>query len=404
MGGAAGGSVGTKPTMKSLGRYDILDEIGRGAMGVVFRARDPKIDRIVALKCIRPGLFDDQGEASQRFQQEMLALGRLIHPNIVTIFDAGEDSATGSTYIVTEYVEGKSLAQVLKSEEPIAIEEARQIGIQICKALDFAHAKGVIHRDIKPGNILLTDDLKTVKVTDFGIARLDGLAVTQADRLLGTPQYMSPEQCKGDPLDGRSDLFAVGVLLYELLTRTRPFPGESIPAVMQNIVSGDPVPPSVRAPGIPQWLSDAVMRALAKDRSRRFASGQMMVEALSVPESDADTIVLPLPGPIPEPKRFRLWLALTGAALALSVLVYGGWRLLPGDSATVDVSTNPEGAEIQINGEVKGVSPLTLTLPGGSYEVVASKSGYYSRMATIEVPAGEKVPIDLKLAKEEVSQ
>jgi serine/threonine protein kinase len=423
--------------MKSLGRYDIVDELGRGAMGIVYRGRDPKIDRIVALKCIRPDLFDDQGEASHRFQQEMLALGRLIHPNIVTIFDAGEDSASNYTYIVMEYVEGKSLAQSIKSGEPFTIEQIREIGIQICNALDFAHSKGVIHRDIKPGNILLTPDLKTIKVTDFGIARLDGTAMTQTNRLLGTPQYMSPEQCNAEPLDGRSDLFAVGALLYELLTKQKPFPGETVHVVMQNILNRVPSPPSSISPQIPRGLSATVMRALEKDRTRRFSTGAEMAEALATPEREVEgeeegeggTMVLPaepkasdahvLSSPQSQPQpRSRLGWALVAVPVLLALL-YGGWSLLrdkpnslPGEtvraervaSGTVDLTTTPEGAEIRIDGVMKGVSPLIMTLPVGSHELVVTKEGHHPLEATIDVPSGEKVPIDLKLAKEEVSQ
>ncbi|MFQ5542726.1 MAG: serine/threonine-protein kinase [Nitrospiria bacterium] len=159
--------------MNRLGRYDIIEEVGRGAMGIVYRGWDPKINRAVALKCLRPSVIELREGARKHFKQEMYALGRMIHPNIVTIFDAGEDPSTGYIYIVMEYVSGFSLAQLLKENSSLSMAQTLEIGAQVCRGLGFAHSKGVIHRDIKPGNILLSKDLKTLKITDFGIARLD---------------------------------------------------------------------------------------------------------------------------------------------------------------------------------------------------------------------------------------
>ena len=234
--------------MTRLGRYEIIDEIGRGAMGIVYLGRDPRINRSVALKCLRGNLVDGKSGA-RRFQQEMRALGRLIHPNIVTIFDAGEDRETGLSYIVMEYVAGPPLIRLIRNGTVFPPGQVVEIGLQICGGLDFAHTKGVIHRDIKPGNILYSGDRQTVKITDFGIARLDRIGLTQTDRLTGTPQYMSPEQARGETLDGRSDLFSVGVLLYELLTGEKPFKGESLTAVMHQVLNHTPYPPLRRVAG-----------------------------------------------------------------------------------------------------------------------------------------------------------
>jgi eukaryotic-like serine/threonine-protein kinase len=409
--------------MNPIGRYEVLKEIGRGAMGIVYLGRDPKIDRLVAIKCLRPRLINEQVEAKQRFQQEILALGRLIHPNIVTIFDAGEDPTTEREFIVMEYVEGVSLAELLKKGEDLSPDQIRLIGIQICHALDLAHSKGVIHRDIKPANILLSPDLNLAKVTDFGIARLDRGAPPETDRLLGTPQYMSPEQYKGEGLDGRSDLFSVGALLYELLTRQKPFPGEDMTAVIHRVLTKTPPSPALISPDIPQQLSDVAMKALEKDPGRRFSSGKEMAGALlsemsrKKPANEGSTLVLPSmqekrpPGMTSSPKKGRLILVMVLVALAgiLGALKLG--ETLKSTTATaglkqgkVSLSTLPSGAEILINGDRKGISPLTIELPAGSHELEVTKAGHYPLEATINVLPEQEVPIDLKLSKEEISR
>jgi serine/threonine protein kinase len=408
--------------MNPIGRYEVLKEIGRGAMGIVYLGRDPKIDRLVAIKCLRPRLINEQAEAKHRFQQEILALGRLIHPNIVTIFDAGEDPTTEREFIVMEYVEGVSLAELLKKGEDLSPDQIRLIGIQICHALDLAHSKGVIHRDIKPANILLSPDLNLAKVTDFGIARLDRGNTPETDRLLGTPQYMSPEQYRGEGLDGRSDLFSVGALLYELLTRQKPFPGEDMTAVIHRVLTKTPPPPTLISPGIPQQLSDVAMKALEKEPDQRFSSGKEMAGALRSemsrknPGNEGSTLVLPSMreknrSEIPSfRKRGRLILVLIALSLAG---ILGALKLeetlkpktVAGllKQGKVSLSTLPTGAEILINGERKGISPLTIELPAGSHELEVTKAGHHPLEATINVLPEQEVPIDLKLSKEEVS-
>ncbi len=413
--------------MKSLGRYEILIEIGRGAMGIVYLGSDAKIHRQVALKCLRPELFEASEETRKRFQGEILALGRLVHPNIVTIFDTGEDTATGTAYIVMEYVEGTSLGQLLKKGTPLAVDQIVRIGIDICRALDFAHHKGVIHRDIKPGNILLTSEQQTVKVTDFGIARLDGGGHTQTDHLLGTPQYMSPEQCKGERVDGRSDLFSVGALLYELLTRQKPFPGENVAAIMHQVLTKTPAPPATLSPDIPEPLSDIVMKAMEKNPDQRFSSGAEMADALASLSTHREQITeerptMALSGsqeavPPASAGRPRHWVWAPLAVIGIAALI-GWWRFAPPQEPTappaietnaaatpqkgqVDLSTTPMGAEVLINGEPKGLTPLLLDLPAGSHELILKKEGHHPLEATITVVSGEKVPVDLKLTEEE---
>lgn len=408
--------------MNPIGRYEISRELGRGAMGIVYLGRDPKINRPVAIKCLRPNLIEEQAKAKERFQQEILALGRLIHPGIVTIFDAGEDPETGREFIVMEYIEGVSLAELLKKNEPLSPDQVRSIGVQICHALDFAHSKGVIHRDIKPGNILLSPSLSRAKVTDFGIARIDKGNHAPTDRLLGTPQYMSPEQCNGGRLDGRSDLFAVGALLYELLTRRKPFPGENMTAVIHQVLTQNPIPPAEISSEIPQQLSDVVMKAIEKAPHRRFSSGREMAGALffdamaksSESAKEEGTLRLSeIEAERPAKAAFaRKRGRLIVAAALIAIAGFIGWRAIETPAkpkissiagkkqGRIALSTDPSGADVIIDGERKGVSPLTLALPAGSYELAVTKSGHHPLEATISVLPEQEVPVDLKLSEE----
>ena len=195
---------------QKFGRYEIVREIGHGAMGVVYEALDPTIGRKIALKAIRfDGIGTTADEAARRFKNEARAAGGLNHPNIVTVYDAGEDS--GILYLAMEFIEGSTLEALIREERTIATAQTIDIIRQVCAGLDFAHAKGIVHRDVKPGNIMLAGN-SLVKITDFGIARA-GEAMTITGQVVGTPNYMSPEQVLGKPLDGRSDLFSVGVIL-----------------------------------------------------------------------------------------------------------------------------------------------------------------------------------------------
>ena len=256
--------------MEHLGRYELWGELGRGAMGMVYKGRDPKMDRLVAIKVIAPAEGLDPSEVWQRrerFKREARAAGRLTHPNIVTIHDVGEDG--DRDYLVMEFIQGQSLDQVLRTRRPLPVVEALAIGEQVAQALDYAHAHSIIHRDIKPGNILLTQD-GVAKVADFGIARITGTETTQTGKSLGTPSYMSPEQIAGLQLDGRSDIFSLGAVLYELLTGERAFPGETISTVIYRIIHEEPTPLRRLNPAFPAGLDLYVQKALAKDPSHRY--------------------------------------------------------------------------------------------------------------------------------------
>ncbi|MGB7731059.1 MAG: protein kinase [Candidatus Acidiferrum sp.] len=268
-------------TIVKAGRYEILSELGRGAMGVVYLAVDPVIGRNVAVKTIRlteEGTGLSRPELLSRFQTEARAAGLLTHPNIVVVYDAGEED--GLYYITMELVPGKSMQAVLDSGEAFPVSRILRILEQTCSALQFAHERNIVHRDIKPANLMLTAD-DTVKVTDFGTAKiLQFGTVQQTTHVMGTPSYMSPEQVKGRPIDGRTDIFSLGVVLYEMLTGEKPFPGQSITTVIYKIVNEEPIPPRQLNPSIHPGLNEIVMRALTKDPDERYQSCHEMLEDL----------------------------------------------------------------------------------------------------------------------------
>ncbi|MFL6439157.1 MAG: protein kinase domain-containing protein [Terriglobales bacterium] len=271
------------PTIpEKFGRYEIVREIGHGAMGVVYEALDPTIGRKIALKAIRfDGIGTTADEAARRFKNEARAAGGLNHPNIVTVYDAGEDS--GILYLAMEFIEGSTLEALLRTQRTLAPAQTIDIVRQICAGLDFAHAKDIVHRDIKPGNIMLAAH-GLVKITDFGIARA-GEAMTITGQVVGTPNYMSPEQVLGKTLDGRSDLFSVGVMLYEMITGERPFEGQSITTIMYKIVHETPIPPRKLDSTIHPGLSAVIEKSLAKAAEDRFPNGAELARALQNYES-----------------------------------------------------------------------------------------------------------------------
>jgi hypothetical protein len=268
-------------TVTKAGRYEIVGELGRGAMGIVYKAVDPVIGRTVAVKTIRlseEGTGLKRPELLTRFQTEARAAGLLTHPNIVVVYDAGEED--GLYYITMELVEGKSLQALLDGGHSFPLPRTLRIMDQTCSALQFAHERNVVHRDIKPANLMLTAD-DTVKITDFGTAKILQFGSTQqTSHVMGTPSYMSPEQVKGRAVDGRSDIFSLGVMLYEMITGEKPFPGQNITTVIYKIVNEDPVPPRQIDPSIHPGISSVVMRALAKEPEQRYQSCREMLEDL----------------------------------------------------------------------------------------------------------------------------
>ncbi len=259
--------------MQHIGRYEIVRELGRGAMGVVFKARDPLIGRSLAVKTITAGIANNP-DLLERFHREAKSAGLLQHPNIVTVYELAESD--GSPFIAMEYLEGESLEQLIASRLPVPLAQKLGYFVQACHAFDYAHSRGVVHRDIKPGNIMVTTD-GAVKVVDFGIARIMDTSKTQTGSLLGTLAYMSPEQLRGQPADERCDIWSLGAVLYECLAYRKPFIGENHGALIRGIL--DDQPPSLRelAPECPESLETVVQRALCKDVSARYQTMEKLL-------------------------------------------------------------------------------------------------------------------------------
>lgn len=270
-------------TMHQLGRYEIVAELGRGAMGAVFRARDPKIDRTVAIKTISVPASSkhDAEHYRQRFFREAQAAGRMSHPGIVTIYDVGEDETTQTPFIVMECVEGNSLDRLVAATPAgkLLREIALKLLRQIAEALDYAHRQGIVHRDIKPANIMVTAEGQP-KIADFGIAKVAMAETTLPGHVVGTPAYMSPEQLNGKAVDGRSDLFSLGVIAYWLLTGVKPFDGDTFTEICVQVVTKDPTPPSEIMPGLSFDFDYVLSRSLAKDAAMRYQSGSEMAADL----------------------------------------------------------------------------------------------------------------------------
>jgi len=274
------GKATTDMDAQRFGRYEVLGEIGRGSMGVVYRARDPLIEREVAIKTVPLGLGVDPSRRASylsRLRREALAAGRLSHPNIVVVYDVGEEGE--SFYLAMELLRGQSLDKIIRSGRRFSPSDAAEILSPIAEALDHAHSKQVIHRDIKPSNLFITED-GTVKVTDFGIAKLPLTSLTGEGRIVGSPSYMSPEQVRGEPVDARSDVFSLGVVLYIVLTGKKPFGGGEVPDIVYRIVHEDPPPPSQIDMKLPESLDLPVIKALAKDPRMRYPSAGAMMRAV----------------------------------------------------------------------------------------------------------------------------
>jgi len=343
--------------LKNVGRYEIISELGRGAMGLVYKAKDPTIGRTVALKTMRLDIHGLEAEDMlRRFRNEAQAVGLLNHPNIVTIYDAAESESL--FYIAMEFIEGTTLQHLLMQKRVLSAEEVMDISRQICKGLDYAHSLGIVHRDVKPANIMITSD-GTAKIMDFGIAKTGG-GVTSTGQVLGTPNYMSPEQVKGKQIDGRSDLFSFAVVLYEMITGEKPFVGENVTTIIYKIVNESPTAPRDLDVTVHPGLSSVVTRALSKSPDERYQSGAELVKdlenyksidlkpgvATSTSGNEAQgeqTLVLPQPTgstvSIPAParasalaastaksKQRTMWIAVVSAVLLLAMAAAYGFN------------------------------------------------------------------------------
>ena len=287
------------------GRYRLIAPLGEGGMATIWRAVDEQLDREVAVKLLRPQFSADSGFAA-RFKQEARAAGGLSHPNIVGVYDYGTDGADGDQYIVMELVTGRDLSTILRERGSLSTSDAVRVAIGVASALEVAHRKGIVHRDVKPGNILINDN-GDVKVTDFGIARaVSEASMTVTGTTLGSVHYFSPEQARGDEVTGASDVYALGIVLFEMLTGRRPFEGDSAAAVALKRLNEDPPTPSAVGRPAPPGLEAIVMRALAREPSGRFPDAGAFAEALRVWRRDPDAVpaaaagaAAPRPAPTP---------------------------------------------------------------------------------------------------------
>lgn len=329
----------SKPDIpSSLGRYQIVRELGKGAMGVVYEGLDPVIGRRVAIKTARRDVLESSGMADElleRFLREARAAGGINHPNVITIYDAGEEN--GVAYMAMEYIDSGTLYDRLYSGSRMSPEEAVAIGAAVCNALAAAHEKGVVHRDVKPANIMLLGD-NTVKVADFGIARVSDSKLTQEGVMVGTPQYMSPEQFSGLKADGRSDLFSAAVIVYEMLTGEHPFPAHGVSAIMHQVIKVDPVPPKDLNFAVNDNLSAVVMKALNKPPKRRYQDGKKLAGALvEALKENADPAVLDL--------------AVHAGGTDAATVITGA------DTATIVSSRRPDGTGADSMASAPGAKP-----------------------------------------------
>jgi tRNA A-37 threonylcarbamoyl transferase component Bud32 len=444
---------------ETLGRYKIIKEVGRGAMGTVYQGYDPKIDRIVALKTIRKDRLAESRDAEDlvtRFQKEVRAAGKLVHPNIVIVYDTGEDEETA--YVAMEYIEGDTLENLIQKGIRFPMDKVIDIMDQICDGLEYTHRQGIVHRDLKPSNIMLVNG-ERLKITDFGISKAVGAVsspITQAGILLGTPSYMSPEQIAGKEIDGRSDLFSLGIILYQLLTGEAAFAGDTIPKLLYNIVNKDPTPPSQIDSSIPSLCDEVIAKALAKDPDKRYQTARHFIEDLRRAYRGEGLAEVPSMEPTmtvakgvreeirPKQKRYGL---LAGLAVILLVLVLGGYYWMAFRTPKAPIEERVSGARVEervvtpsVEKEpvrpipppaekkpetVKAVGTIVLksTPPGawvflddmrhkeptptviekvpvgGRCEIRVQKRGYKPWVRTVEPESGEPLPVEATLER-----
>ena len=392
------------------GRYEIVKELGRGTMGVVYQAHDPQIDRMVALKVLRPDRVVSQ-DFVLRFLREAKAIGRISHANIVTVYDVGQDH--GTIYIAMEFLEGRPLNEVIKGRT-LPVADAVEMCTQVAEALGYAHSRGITHRDIKPSNIILTPDNR-IKLTDFGIARIedpDAAQQTQAGDILGTPVYMAPEQVMGQKADGRTDLYALGVIAYEMLTGKRPFGGGNIAAIFRSITHEPPEDPMQTGSFDNRRLAELILKSLSKDPADRFQTGEAMAAALN---RCLETETHPFPemgDPHEKPVRSKktgLTLAVFGLCIVAGIVGYtvmrkpvdepspAGPALSPVASSTLAVNSTPDGAQVFVDSMFKGTTPLNILLVPGSYEVRLNLPDYYEWEARIQIGEEDPTPLTVRL-------
>ncbi|MBB5019089.1 serine/threonine-protein kinase [Chitinivorax tropicus] len=413
--------------MHSFDHYQILSKLGQGAMGVVYKATDTRLDRPVALKVMSINLEPTLREQfAARLQQEARSAGRLNHPNIITIYEC--ERVNDLPYIAMEFVDGPSLADMQETGKQLPIDKVLKILRQLLKGLSYAHQNSIVHRDIKPGNLMFTST-GVLKITDFGIAQMPASDLTQTDTPLGSPRYMSPEQVSAKRVDGRSDIFSCGVLLYEMLTGKAPFDADNVASVVYKILFEMPPAPIELNPAVPKWLSDLTMICLAKAPEQRFQSAEAMLDAVrgGLRERDEELVahgtLIPKPEAVvaakhPAPaaagtkkkhavgKPLAIWGGVLVAVglLAVGVGVWLSTRLQPvtSPSQAPVVATQPTTLDPQANWKNAGaatlVTPPKVEPPAAvslseSDEVVTQPDANAANSATASqpVPAGAAV-------------
>lgn len=343
------------------GGFEVIDEIGRGGMGVVYRARQTSLNRTVALKVLPPHNHDET--AAARFEREAHAMAQLLHPNIVDVIEVGEEDDV--PYFAMHYIEGEGLDQIIQREGALSPERAAEIAAQVADGLQHAHERGVIHRDIKPSNILISEDGRPV-VTDFGIAKAmegvpDGQSLTQG--AIGTPEYMSPEVIKGNPVDGRTDVYSLGIVLYHVVTGRAPFTATTPYQIADRHLREAPPPPSSIGANCPDWLESIILRALAKEPTERFGSAAEMASALRTarPVAPPTREFTPAPSPSPEPARTavsdqparsanyrKVILAVGAAGILLLIGAVGLWMQTRGTDVPPVPPPDPPALETEV--------------------------------------------------------
>ena len=399
---------------KKFGRYEVEGLIGDGAMGRVYRGFDPLVRRAVAIKTFKSDNLDPKTAEDfiKRFSREAQLAGALSHPHIVSIFDVGDD------YFVMEFLEGKTLQDVIQEKGKVDAKEALKLFAPIADALDYAHKKGVIHRDIKPGNIMVLPDGRP-KLMDFGVAHMESSNMTKAGEVLGSPSYMAPEQIAGEEITTRADLFSLATVAYQTLTGQKPFQGATVTTVIYRVVHEDPPPPRQWNGTLPAHYDDVFRKALSKNPAGRYATALDFTSALDLRAFDLDSdVALPAPKDpagetmtvevgtarekiaatgAPKGSGKRLW-GIAAAALVAVAVAGGLWMArrpapAPAPSATpaltgLRIETDPPGATVSIDGKESGVSPLTLpTVAPGVRTVRVARDGYASAELSLEIVA-----------------
>jgi serine/threonine-protein kinase len=415
------------PPDRSFGRYEVVDLLGEGSMGRVYRGFDPLARRPVAIKTPRPEYVDgpESPEYLRRFRREAQAAARLVHPNVITIFDVGDD------YFVMELLEGTTLQAMLRTLRRLGPDEVRRILAPVADALDYAHSQGTIHRDIKPGNIMVQADGRP-KVMDFGVAHLTFAAITADGQFVGSPAYMAPEQIRNSEATPATDRFSLAVVAYEALTGRKPFEGDGVTPILYKVLSSDPPPPTSLNPTLPPAYDEIFRRALAKDPAARFDSARALVAALAQGQSGEEPSLVTTPvaygsagsppaapreplaetmdlrdAPVPEGGRRsgpspRLWSGGAALAAALGVVAVGAspWGspvpLVIASPPGLQISTAPAGASVLLGGIKVGNAPLFLpNLPAGIHAIKVLHEGYAPAELAVET-TGDGPPVPLR--------